>query len=80
LSFGGFLGLGDKYFAIPWEQVRLPFGRKALRAECDRQLLEKAPGFDKENWPNMADSTWGTSIYKHYGLAPYWEEVLVSRR
>jgi hypothetical protein len=34
-------------------------------------------GFDKDDWPNMADSTWGTNIYKHYGYTPYWEEVSV---
>src|ERR1039458_5367854 len=33
----------------------------------DKKQLENAPVFDKDNWPNMADSTWGTNIYKHYG-------------
>jgi hypothetical protein len=74
LSFGGFLGMGDKYFAIPWNAF--PFNLKENRAvlNVDKKLLESAPGFDKDNWPNMADSTWGTGIYKHYGYAPYWEE------
>jgi sporulation protein YlmC with PRC-barrel domain len=80
LSFGGFLGLGDKYFAIPWNKFEFHLAEKRVVLNVDKKLLEKAPGFDKDNWPNMADSTWGTSIYKHYGLAPYWEEVLVSRR
>jgi sporulation protein YlmC with PRC-barrel domain len=80
LSFGGFLGLGDKYFAIPWNKFEFHLAEKRVVLNVDKKLLEKAPGFDKDNWPNMADSTWGRSIYKHYGLAPYWEEVLVSRR
>jgi sporulation protein YlmC with PRC-barrel domain len=79
LSFGGFLGMGDKYFAIPWNklQFNLPEGRVVLNV--DKQLLEKAPGFDKNNWPNLADSNWGASIYKHYGLTPYWADGYVER-
>ena len=49
-----------------------------LPPNVDKKVLENAPGFDKDNWPNMADSTWGTSIYKHYGYTPYWEEVSVT--
>jgi len=75
LSFGGFLGMGDKYFAIPWNALRFNLSEKHAVLNLDKKLLENAPGFDKDNWPNMADSTWGTSIYKHYGYIPYWEEV-----
>jgi PRC-barrel domain len=75
LSFGGFLGMGDKYFAIPWNALRFNLSGKHAVLNLDKKLLGNAPGFDKDNWPNMADSTWGTSIYKHYGYIPYWEEV-----
>jgi sporulation protein YlmC with PRC-barrel domain len=79
LSFGGFLGMGDKYFAIPWNGFQFHLAEKRIVLNVDKKLLEKAPGFDKNNWPNMADSSWGSGIYKHYGLAPYWEEVTVDR-
>jgi sporulation protein YlmC with PRC-barrel domain len=79
LSFGGFLGVGDKYFAIPWYAFQFHLAEKRIVLNVDKKLLESAPGFDKANWPNMADSTWGTSIYKHYGLAPYWEETTGDR-
>jgi PRC-barrel domain len=75
LSFGGFLGLGDKYFAIPWNAFQLDLSEKRAVLNVAKNVLENAPGFDKDAWPNMADSTWGTSIYKHYGYTPYWEEV-----
>jgi hypothetical protein len=39
----------------------------------DRTTLEKAPGFDKNNWPDMADQAWGNRIYSYYGSRPYWE-------
>lgn len=62
LSFGGFLGMGDKLFAIPWSSL----------ANVDKELLKAAPGFDKDHWPNMADHTWGAKVYTYYGAKPYW--------
>ena len=74
LSFGGFLGLGDKYFAIPWEALRFNLSDKHALLNVDKKVLENAPGFSKENWPNMADATWGNQIFTHYGYKPYWEQ------
>jgi sporulation protein YlmC with PRC-barrel domain len=73
LSFGGFLGMGDKLFAIPWSRLSLDEGRKVFVLDVDRATLEKAPGFDKDNWPDMADHAWGNRIYTYYGSRPYWE-------
>ena len=75
LSFGGFLGMGEKYFAIPWNAFHFNLKENRAVLNVDKKLLENAPGFDKESWPNFADSTWGTRIYKHYGYTPYWEEA-----
>ena len=66
--------MGDKYFAIPWNAFHFNLSENCAVLNIDKKLLENAPGFNKDNWPNMADSTWGTSIYKHYGYTPYWEE------
>jgi sporulation protein YlmC with PRC-barrel domain len=72
LSFGGFLGLGDKLFAIPWQAITVDTIKKQLTLNVDKALLEKAPGFDKENWPDMADLSLGTTLYGYYGYKPYW--------
>lgn len=73
LSFGGFMGMGDKLFAIPWSALTLDTVEKRFVLDVKKEMLEKAPGFDKNDWPNMADRTWGTSIYNYYGSKPYWE-------
>jgi len=73
LSFGGFLGMGNKLFAIPWSALRLDEDEKNFVLDIDKQKLENAPGFDKDNWPDMADTSWGTRIFGYYGAAPYWE-------
>lgn len=74
LSFGGFLGMGDKYFAIPWEAFRFSLTDNRLLLNMDKKLLQNAPGFDKDNWPNMADAAWGNQIFTHYGYKPYWDQ------
>jgi sporulation protein YlmC with PRC-barrel domain len=74
LSFGGFLGMGDKLFAIPWNLLSLDEDNKTFRLDVDRETLKKAPGFDKNNWPDMTDRSWGSAIYKYYRSEPYWNE------
>jgi hypothetical protein len=74
LSFGTFLGMGGKLFAIPWNALHFNLKENRAVLNVDKKLLENAPGFDKDNLPNFADSAWGNSIYKHYGYKPYWED------
>jgi len=73
LSFGGFLGMGDKLFAIPWSALTVDTVEKRFILKVDKELLKFAPGFDKERWPNMADRAWGTQVFKYYGAKPYWD-------
>jgi hypothetical protein len=49
--------------------------RFVLNVEKDR--LKSAPGFDKDQWPNMADSSWAQSIHDYYGTKPYADDVRV---
>src|SRR5919197_6711062 len=73
LSFGGVLRMGNKLFAVPWELLTVDEDRKCFILDVDKATLENAPGFDKDNWPDMAEISWGTRIYGHYGRRPYWE-------
>ena len=59
LSFGGFFGVGDKLFAIPWQAFSVDTTKKQLILNADKERLEKAPGFDKNNWPDMGDLSFG---------------------
>ncbi len=75
LSFGGFLGIGDKLFAVPWEALELNTAEREFILDVDKQTLQNAPGFDKEHWPDMADETWGSQVHAHYGTEPYWKTL-----
>lgn len=72
LSFGGFLGIGDKLFMIPWSALVYDSKTNEFVLDIGREALEKAPGFDKNHWPDMADPVYGTEIHRHYGQMPYW--------
>jgi hypothetical protein len=74
LSFGGFLGIGNKLFAIPWKALHMDPADRSFVLDADRDLLESAPGFDKDSWPDMADERWGAGIHAYYGVSPYWKD------
>ncbi|WP_198116731.1 PRC-barrel domain-containing protein [Massilia rhizosphaerae] len=67
LSFGGFLGMGDKLFAVPWQALHLDTVNKRFVLDIDKQRLQSAPGFDKHAWPDMADAQWAQQIHSFYG-------------
>lgn len=67
LSSGGFLGMGDRLFAVPWSALKLDAAHKRFILDVNVDRLKAAPGFDKDHWPDMADSKWATSIDSYYG-------------
>lgn len=73
LSSGGFLGIGDKLFAIPWNVLTLDADDKCFVLNIDKERLKNAPGFDKDHWPSMADQRWATEVHSYYQSRPYWE-------
>jgi len=73
LSFGGVLGLGDNHFAIPWEALTFDLSQKVAVLDIDKDRMKNAPGFDKDDWPDLANQTWGAEVYEYYGYRPYWQ-------
>lgn len=72
LSFGGFLGLGNKLFALPWSALELDAANKCFILDVTKEQLTKAPGFDKDNWPDFASAQFHKDTYAYYGSKPYW--------
>jgi sporulation protein YlmC with PRC-barrel domain len=79
LSFGGFLGMGDKLFAIPWQAFKLKLHDHAFMLDIPKEILEKAEGFDKDNWP-LTDREWLSRNYTYYGYQPYWQTEVAGQR
>jgi sporulation protein YlmC with PRC-barrel domain len=70
LSFGGFLGMGEKLFAVPWQALHLDTVNKRFVLDVDKQRLQNAPGFDPDRWPDMSDVTWAEEVHTFYGTTP----------
>lgn len=67
LTFGGFLGMGEKLFAIPWQSMRLDTENRAWMLDVSKERLQQAPGFNRDNWPDMGDMDYRRS------LSTFWE-------
>ena len=68
LSFGGFLGMGDKQFAVPPEAMKLNAADDCFVLNIDQERLKNEPGFDKDHRPNMADAQFRSDLYQRYGM------------
>ena len=75
LSFGGFLGMGEKLFAVPWNALVLDTKNKRFMLNVEKDRLKGAPGFDKDQWPNMSDQSWAKEIHSYYGTEPYSDDL-----
>lgn len=68
LDFGGIIGIGDKYFAVPWEALQIAPDNKKLLIDVSKKELKDAPGFDKKNWPDLSDREQVIVIREYYGM------------
>ena len=68
LSVGGVLGIGDKLFAVPFQEIKFNHGKDEMYYVLDisKEKLNAAPGFDKSNWPDFADPQWKSQVDNYY--------------
>jgi len=76
LSFGGFLGVGDKLYAVPWNAMMIDRDKKAVFLDVRKETLERAPSFPKDKWtigpPDFHDRGWGDDVHK------YWSDASIT--
>jgi len=73
LSVGGFLGIGDDLYAIPWRALTLEPKEGKFILDANKEKLKDAPSFKKEKWPDMDKRKWHTDIHTYYSMQPYWK-------
>jgi sporulation protein YlmC with PRC-barrel domain len=71
LSFGGFLGIGDKLYPLPWEKLSYNKEMGGYIVDVDRDTLEGAPSYSDTATASWHDEAWGNDIHSHYGLEPF---------
>lgn len=73
IEFGGFLGIGEKLFAVPFSAARLNAKDQTFTMDVEKSFLEAAPGFDKDHWPDTnshyfdVNAHWGSFMGGHTG-------------
>lgn len=79
VSFGGFLSLGEKLFAIPFgafvynvNATSSDLVKNEYVLNVSKEQLEKAPGFDSDHWPLMTNEKWHREMHQFYDCSPYW--------
>jgi sporulation protein YlmC with PRC-barrel domain len=73
IAFGGFLGLGEKLFAIPFDSLAYDIAGNGYVLDVSVESLESAPGFHRDYWPAVSGERVGNDDFRFFGRAPYWE-------
>ena len=72
MSFGGFLGMGDSYYPLPWPVLHYDTGLGGYVVNVSKDKLEDAPNYPVGSDPTWGDRTYDEKIYGYYGEPPYW--------
>ena len=70
VSFGGFLGIGEKLFAVPLAALTVNSDEECFVLPVAKDKLKYAPGFDKDDWPDSANQDWINRVHTYYGTGP----------
>jgi PRC-barrel domain protein len=68
LSFGGFLGVGDEHYPLPWQSLKYDTNLGGYRTGITQQQLERAPKYGNDNAWNWADTSRTRAINDYYGV------------
>jgi PRC-barrel domain len=72
MTFGGFLGIGDEYRALPWNLLRYNERLDAYELNVTEDQLRNAPVLPG-GWDTVGiKRDWERNIHDYYGAAPYW--------
>jgi hypothetical protein len=72
MSFGGFMGIGEDYYPLPWSLLTYNTKLDGYEVNVDEQQLKSAPKYSKhENW-DWTDRTRERKVYDYYRVTPYW--------
>jgi hypothetical protein len=79
VSFGGFLGLRNKLFAIPFSAFAYDLSEDEYVLDVSKERMQANPGFDARHWPFFADEQWGGQINSFFNTPPYWNNTADKR-
>jgi hypothetical protein len=75
MSFGGVLGIGEKFHPLPWRLLDYDIELQGFRVPLDPAALKDAPSYDVRELRDLGGPdhrVHGDTIYGYYGAVPYW--------
>ena len=73
MSFGGFLGMGSEYSALPWSALRYNEQLDGYELNVTDEQLKNAPLASTDLFETgQTDRQWENDIHRHYQATPYW--------
>ncbi len=72
MSFGGFLGIGDRHHPLPWSVLIYDTSLEGYVVNLDKRVLEQAPTYGSDERVDLADEVYGKKIHDYYHVPPYW--------
>jgi len=72
MSFGGFLGLGEDYYTLPWGTLRFDPEIDAYVVDITEEQLRAAPDRSPEGGNPSDEREWEEHVHRYYNAAPYW--------
>ena len=73
MSFGGFVGIGQDYYPLPWSLLTYNPRLGGYEVNIGEEQLTGAPKFAKNQSWDWTSPASGKRVFDHYGLPPYWE-------
>jgi sporulation protein YlmC with PRC-barrel domain len=67
LSFGGFLGIGENYYPLPWKALTYDTSQGGYVVDLDKDRLRNAPNYAASDNPDWRDPDYGRRIDDYYG-------------
>lgn len=68
LTCCGVLGIGEKYYAVPWKALDYCKEKEAFQINMTEEQLKTSQGFDKDHWPDFTNELWIKSTHDYFGL------------
>jgi hypothetical protein len=72
MSFGGFLGMGEKYHPLPWALLKYDTSREGYVVNLSKTQLEGGPAYDRDSDPEWGNRVYETKLHTYYATDPYW--------
>jgi sporulation protein YlmC with PRC-barrel domain len=72
VSFGGVLGMGQKYHPVPWSELDYDPDKGGYVVSFSADQLKSAPADSLEALTRDDGRAYRDRAYQHYGTKPYW--------